>query len=584
MKRICSLLLIALLLVCPLFAAHADDTGFVVAPDDILDANEQAQLEARAEEILAAHGVGVYFFYTDDDNGGPALIEQTQQFAEATGTENVIVLAVNPSLYYIYALGPIAEKVFREYVRDSVLWEAFRAPQDTAAEKILAYLNAADETLYAYEQNPTGYSGSTLTEVWEGIARTDGGKPTLVDAEQLLTESEAAALSKRLKEIGSAYRCDVVIATVSSLEGKTATEFADDFFDYYGYGYGAVPDANGTTVNGDGILLLLSMEARDFAISTSGYGMTAFTDYGIQMYLEKQFLPYLKVNNYKDGFNAFADGCEFLLATAREGVPFDVYTVSERTANGLPVIADMAGLMETDRIQALSRQLREIGDRYQCDVIFITDTDYRYSGDDAAERYYTEQGYGYRADGSSENRGGILVFYSDYNGKLTEYVDGVAAKAFKGRGLYKFRQQLLSAMYSGNLESVVETYAAQSERYLAAASKGRAINPINAIPVVLSVAAGLLFGFIPVGSMKRQLTDVRSKTAAAEYMAADSFALTQNSDVLLNTSVTKAVHVVQQSSSGGGGRSGGGGGGFHGGSSSHTSSSGGFHGGHSGKF
>ena len=65
------------------------------------------------------------------------------------------------------------------------------------------------------------------------------------------------------------------------------------------------------------------MEDRDFAISTSGYGITAFTDYGIRTYLEDLFLPYLRSNDYAGGFDAFADGCEYLLKTAREGVPYD---------------------------------------------------------------------------------------------------------------------------------------------------------------------------------------------------------------------------------------------------------------------
>ena len=591
MKRMLCTLLIALLLLCPLLAAHADDEGFVVVPDDVLEPDEEAALEARAEEICAARGVSVCFLYTDDDNGGAALIEETQQLAEtqtAAGVGNAVVLALNPSVYYVYAEGTIAEAVFPESVCDSVLWETFRAPKDTVAEKIEAYFDAADQLLVSYTENPSAYVVTTPMQfdVPETVARTDGGKPTLYDSEHLLTDSEAEALSKHLKEIGSRYRCDVIIATVSSLGRKTATEYADDFFDYNGYGYGAVPDANGMTVNGDGILLLLSMEDRDFAISTSGYGITAFTDYGIQMYLESQFLPYLKTNNYNDGFRAFADGCEFLLKTAREGEPFDVFTASEQTANGKPVILDMAGLLTTDQVQTFSQRLKEIGDRYQCDVIFVTDTDYRYDDETAAERFYQNNGYGYRvvqSDGSVEDRGGILTFYSRSSGSLSVYVDGAAKKAFKGRGLYRFRQEILSAVYRGDSDGVLETYAAQTERYLSAAARGRAINPINWIPVLLAIGAGLLFGFIPVGSMKRQLTDVKQRTTAAEYMDPGSFVLTQNSDVLLNTHVTKQVHVVQSSSGGGGGRSGGGGG-FHGGSSTHTSSSGGFHGGHSGKF
>ncbi len=579
MKRLFSILLIALLLFCPLLTTHADgDDGYVRSDLYLFDQDEYDRLNARAEEIFNTRGVAVYFFFQSTVTTANELIEYTETFAKTAVSESdAIILGMNDTLYHLFAKGTLGKEVFTESAKDA-LWAAFDAASG-AENKIVAYFDKADELLNAYL---SGLASAAL-----GPVPIVDGNPTVYDSENLLTAAEANALSARLKEIGDLYRCDVIVATVASLGNKTAEEFADDFFDYNGYGYGAVPDLTGKTVDGDGILLLLSMEDRDFAVSTSGYGVTAFTDYGIQKYLEAQFLPYFKQNDYNGGFNAFADGCAFLLKTAREGEPFDVFTVTEKTAGGKPVLMDMAGLLDPMQVQELSKKLKEIGDRYQCDVIFVTDSDYRYDDDYAAQRYYTENGYGYRvtaADGTTENRGGILVFYSDRSSKLIEYVGGAAQKAFKGRGLYRFRQQLLSAMYGDSFDGVIETYAEQSERYLAAAEKGRAINPINVIPILLAVVAGLLFGFLPVNAMKRQLTDVYGKTSAEEYLSPASFVLTQNSDVLLNTSTSRTVHVVQSSSGGGSSGRGGGGGGFHGGSSTHTSSSGGTHGGHSGKF
>ncbi len=422
----------------------------------------------------------------------------------------------------------------------------------------------------------------------DGIAITKGGKPTVVDEADLLTESEEIALSKRLAEIGDAYRCDVVVVIVQDIGYKTAEQYADDYFDNNGYGYGATPDVYGRTVDGDGVLLLMSMAGgvgnRDFAISTHGYGTTAFTDYGIQKYLEPLFLPYFGADNFVDGLNAFADGCEALLKAARDGEPFDVFTVSEKTANGKPVLVDMAGRLETEQVKTLSKRLKEIGDSYQCDVIFVTDAVSYPDGETYAKNYYQSNGYGYHADG--QDRGGILAYYSDASGELAFYTEGVASKAFVGRGLYKFRQEILRAVNRGDFADVVKTYADQTETYLNSAKNGRVINPINWFPILLAVLAGVLIAFIPVSAMKRQLTDVGKQTQANSYMEPDSFALTQNSDVLLGTNIARTVHVVQSSSGGGGSGGGGrtGGGGFHGGSSTHTSSSGGTHGGHSGKF
>ena len=94
-----------------------------------------------------------------------------------------------------------------------------------------------------------------------------------VDEAGLLTGSEGSDLLDQLNEISERQQVDVVVVTVDSLEGASATEYADDFYDLNGYGFGD---------EGDGILLLISMEERDWAISTSGFGITAFTDAGLE--------------------------------------------------------------------------------------------------------------------------------------------------------------------------------------------------------------------------------------------------------------------------------------------------------------
>lgn len=89
--------------------------------------------------------------------------------------------------------------------------------------------------------------------------------PSIVDDAQLLSASEAATLAGVADQITANYHIDVVIVTVNSLGNKTASGFADDYYDYNGY-------------SEDGILLLLSMEDRDWAISTAGRAIRIFSD------------------------------------------------------------------------------------------------------------------------------------------------------------------------------------------------------------------------------------------------------------------------------------------------------------------
>ena len=121
--------------------------------------------------------------------------------------------------------------------------------------------------------------------------------PKIMDEAGLLTEEERAELEERAQSIANAYGMDVVIVTNDSLDGKTATEYADDYFDYNGYGLGE--EESGT-------LLLVSMGERDWAISTKGTAIRAVTDWGNEQ-LQDAMLPDLSSGDYADAFNSYLD-------------------------------------------------------------------------------------------------------------------------------------------------------------------------------------------------------------------------------------------------------------------------------------
>ena len=131
----------------------------------------------------------------------------------------------------------------------------------------------------------------------------------MVDNADLLFESDVMQLEKLLGQISDRHQMDVVIVTVDSTEGKTPMEYADDYYDYNGY-------------RKDGILLLVSMEEQDWWISTTGYGITAFTDAGIA-HMSNQFVPYLSEGDYLEAFTLFAQLCDEFITQAKAGDPFD---------------------------------------------------------------------------------------------------------------------------------------------------------------------------------------------------------------------------------------------------------------------
>lgn len=135
----------------------------------------------------------------------------------------------------------------------------------------------------------------------------------ITDWADLLSDSEEADLSDKLDEISERQRVDIVVVTVDSLEGLSAMEYADDFYDYNDYGFGAEKD---------GILFLISMEERDWYISTSGYGITAVTDAGRE-YMSEKFISCLRDGEYAEAFNIFAEQCDDYITQARTGTPYD---------------------------------------------------------------------------------------------------------------------------------------------------------------------------------------------------------------------------------------------------------------------
>lgn len=159
-------------------------------------------------------------------------------------------------------------------------------------------------------------------------AYASGSIPRLVDGADLLTDAEEAVLSEKLDEISSRQNMDIVIVTTDSTEERTATEYADDTYDYSGY-------------RDDGILLLISLYDREWAVSTSGYGITAFTDAGLD-YLTDQIADAMSAGEWNEAFHGFADLCDEFITQARTGSPYDVGNLPKKSFN--PVLTGIVSL------------------------------------------------------------------------------------------------------------------------------------------------------------------------------------------------------------------------------------------------
>lgn len=140
----------------------------------------------------------------------------------------------------------------------------------------------------------------------------------VVDDAMLLTADEAQTLRTKLNEISNQYQCDVAIVTTDSADINSeydAMNYADDFFDYNGYGIGS---------GRDGIILLVSINGDDrfYWFSTRGYGMLAFSD-DVTENMSEEIIPYLSDGDYYSAFLCYADMAEDQLEYARANINSD---------------------------------------------------------------------------------------------------------------------------------------------------------------------------------------------------------------------------------------------------------------------
>lgn len=149
----------------------------------------------------------------------------------------------------------------------------------------------------------------------------------LFDVDNFFTDEEWLALDSRGEELASRYDCGVYLVVLEDFtrySDGTVEDCAEAIYTAYDLGSGA---------GRDGVMLLLSMADRDYALIAYGdRGNAAFTDYGKDV-ISDEFLPYFRVDDWYGGFTAYQNACEELLWQAENGQPVDVpgYTGGEES-------------------------------------------------------------------------------------------------------------------------------------------------------------------------------------------------------------------------------------------------------------
>ncbi|MBQ9922505.1 MAG: TPM domain-containing protein [Clostridia bacterium] len=128
----------------------------------------------------------------------------------------------------------------------------------------------------------------------------------IVDDAGLLTSTEINNLELMTESIYDEYNFDIAVVTVNSTDGKTIEEFADDYYDYNGYGYGE---------SFDGMIFVIDMSEREFTSSTCGNGIYLFSDYTLDN-IHNEIIPYLSSGEYFTAFSEYLNLTEYVLYSA----------------------------------------------------------------------------------------------------------------------------------------------------------------------------------------------------------------------------------------------------------------------------
>lgn len=123
------------------------------------------------------------------------------------------------------------------------------------------------------------------------------GQNRVYDYAGLFTTAETQELEESAAEYREKTNLDLVIVTIDDAQGKTSREYADDFYDYNGFGVGS---------DHSGALLLIDMDNRMAYLSTTGKAIGILTDSRIQE-ITDEVASYVGDGEYAKGARVFLE-------------------------------------------------------------------------------------------------------------------------------------------------------------------------------------------------------------------------------------------------------------------------------------
>jgi len=292
-RKMVSILLVMLLCFGTVISVSASPyTNFVVDEFGYLAESEIASLNQLAGQIYEERNVGIFYVYTKADS-----LTDYDISTVVGDIENYYVMMENETSWYSFA-GGTGESID---VETEEMLRGIYDETETYVDGVEAFILAAAE-LFPYAADTPERDPQEIEEY------------TLLDDADLLNDQEEAELTEKLQNISQKYNAQLVISTLPSMEGGDIDEFVEFLYDTLGFGYGE---------NHDGVLLLVSMEPREYRILANGYAAKAI-DEDTGNAIGDAFSSELTSGNYAKAFGIFADKCQYYLDGHLNGFPFNL--------------------------------------------------------------------------------------------------------------------------------------------------------------------------------------------------------------------------------------------------------------------
>ncbi|WP_394924300.1 TPM domain-containing protein [uncultured Robinsoniella sp.] len=150
-----------------------------------------------------------------------------------------------------------------------------------------------------------------------GVFASSGSQ--VFDDAGLLSSDQIADLEQKTDILREKYNMNFVVVTTNDAQGKSAREYADDF--YMDHGFYDDGEARG------GATLLIDMDNREIYISTAHDMIYYMTDDRVESVLDTAY-PYIKSGEYYKCLSSMVDATQNFVD---KGVPSDQYTENEET-------------------------------------------------------------------------------------------------------------------------------------------------------------------------------------------------------------------------------------------------------------